>query len=592
MKKVLTSIIITCFFFTTITVSAEVVKQENIGPGMVYSQNNIEKSNSHIVEVDLNNPYASVEITTPSEEMIVSEQVSDNSWDNHLAMAGINASFFDKGAPMNLVVQNNQIVEFGKLYPDSYVADPIAFGITSDGKALIDSYDLQLSYTADGNHYEIDTANEARKSGMMVVYTGNGYTNTTQYGTEVVVEGNPATLTLGESVTGTVTSIRKEGQTNNTKIPSNGFVLSGSGEASLELQQLQVGDTVTYETSIDSKWIGAQSMVASGPQLVRNGQIDISMDSTNKYYSVRAPRTAIGVDYDENKVMMVTVDGRNTGGSKGMNIPELAEYMLSLGVDSALNLDGGGSTTMVTRMQGKSHVELMNLPSDGEERSVFTTIQAVSTAPSKEPYHLNINVSSVPIVGESVEINVTATDRNYQKAIMDKTKLTISVDPNIGTTEGTTFTPTKAGEGNMTISYGKIREIIPIKVWSLADMEQIIWYESNLDKLLSSDGQQLTREQSAAMIVRALDIPKSPFIEFTDVSKDNLFKDEISTVVNTGIMDKTGETIFSPTKEVTNREFSTSVNRAVDYIETNPTAFTWDNRCTFRNDLVYIGIVS
>ena len=66
---------------------------------------------------------------------------------------------------------------------------------------------------------------------------------------------------------------------------------------------------------------------------------------------------------------MVTVDGRQPAHSVGMNLPELAQFLLEMGALEAMNLDGGGSTTMF--LDGK----LVNKPSDKEgERSVGDAI--------------------------------------------------------------------------------------------------------------------------------------------------------------------------------------------------------------------------
>ncbi|MFP3339096.1 phosphodiester glycosidase family protein, partial [Micrococcus sp. SIMBA_131] len=87
------------------------------------------------------------------------------------------------------------------------------------------------------------------------------------------------------------------------------------------------------------------------------------------------------MDSTGNRVFFVTVDGRQPGYSTGMNLKEFANYLVGLGANYALNLDGGGSTTMVTRKVGDELASLTNSPSDGFERSVSAILQAVSTAP-------------------------------------------------------------------------------------------------------------------------------------------------------------------------------------------------------------------
>jgi Phosphodiester glycosidase len=64
------------------------------------------------------------------------------------------------------------------------------------------------------------------------------------------------------------------------------------------------------------------------------------------FFTTAHPRTAIGIT-GHNTLLLVTVDGRQPGFSEGMSLDELAQLMIELGAVNALNLDGGGSTTMV-----------------------------------------------------------------------------------------------------------------------------------------------------------------------------------------------------------------------------------------------------
>src|SRR5690606_10431964 len=82
------------------------------------------------------------------------------------------------------------------------------------------------------------------------------------------------------------------------------------------------------------------------------------------HYCERHPRTAVGLTPDQRRAILVTVDGR-TSGASGMTRLELAGLMKNLGAHRALNLDGGGSTTMYVKGRG-----VVNKPSDGSERVV------------------------------------------------------------------------------------------------------------------------------------------------------------------------------------------------------------------------------
>jgi uncharacterized protein YigE (DUF2233 family) len=82
------------------------------------------------------------------------------------------------------------------------------------------------------------------------------------------------------------------------------------------------------------------------------------------------PRTAVGVSQDGRYLFLTVVDGRQPGLSEGMSLVELAEWMTQqLGCWDAMNLDGGGSTTMVMRNPDAS-ARIVNSPSGGVQRSV------------------------------------------------------------------------------------------------------------------------------------------------------------------------------------------------------------------------------
>ena len=89
---------------------------------------------------------------------------------------------------------------------------------------------------------------------------------------------------------------------------------------------------------------------------------------------LRHPRTAIGWNHDY--IFLVEVDGRQADLSVGMTLPELAAYMIKLGCDHAMNLDGGGSATLWARGN------VMNSPSEGRERPAANTLVLVNPAKS------------------------------------------------------------------------------------------------------------------------------------------------------------------------------------------------------------------
>jgi hypothetical protein len=75
----------------------------------------------------------------------------------------------------------------------------------------------------------------------------------------------------------------------------------------------------------------------------------------------RHPRTALGVDREGRTLILLVVDGRQPDVSEGVTIPELADLMISFGAFDALNLDGGGSSTLVFQ-QRLGRPEIQNIP--------------------------------------------------------------------------------------------------------------------------------------------------------------------------------------------------------------------------------------
>ena len=105
-----------------------------------------------------------------------------------------------------------------------------------------------------------------------------------------------------------------------------------------------------------------QQAVGAGPVLIADGQPvtlrvnpdDVRAKEIENYYRHTEPRTALGIDATGRKVWLVVVDGRQAGYSEGITLPELTALFTELGAHSAINLDGGGSSTLVLGGTGDS----------------------------------------------------------------------------------------------------------------------------------------------------------------------------------------------------------------------------------------------
>lgn len=136
----------------------------------------------------------------------------------------------------------------------------------------------------------------------------------------------------------------------------------------------------TSQTSGATEWT-PRDAVGGGPMLVKNG-VNVAVDNYWKEVfdgggiagTSRQPRTAIGATAD-GKIVLIVCDGRSMRGSAGYTLSELADKLISYGVVNGINLDGGGSSTMVGR-EGK----VLNRPSDTGTTAETLVERNISTA--------------------------------------------------------------------------------------------------------------------------------------------------------------------------------------------------------------------
>lgn len=171
---------------------------------------------------------------------------------------------------------------------------------------------------------------------------------------------------------GTVTAVNAA---RGAAVPAGGSTVQATGADVAKLQdmavlggRLDVESTLNNEAGRAEKTGAATSVVNGGPMLVSGGAENVTArrdgmvhtgDNNSFYYGwvhKRNPRTIVGVDA-RGRTLLVTADGRQTT-SLGLSIKEAADVARSLGMVDAINLDGGGSTTMVTDGQ------VVNTPSD------------------------------------------------------------------------------------------------------------------------------------------------------------------------------------------------------------------------------------
>lgn len=128
---------------------------------------------------------------------------------------------------------------------------------------------------------------------------------------------------------------------------------------------------------LNEPWNEAPFALEGGPLLVQAGELNLSKGFDGYIMKAREPRTAVGLT-PEGRILLVTVDGRVPGHSKGIALSELAQLFLELGATEALNWDGGGSTTMMVKN------DLVSRVATGWCRPVSNALLIVSNLPESE----------------------------------------------------------------------------------------------------------------------------------------------------------------------------------------------------------------
>jgi predicted phosphodiesterase len=284
------------------------------------------------------------------------------------AVAAINADFFDinaTNAPLAPGIRDGRLTQSGSLGRTK------AVGIDEDGAGrILDILFAGKAATADAELPLSSYNSPALPADGIGIYThewGAADRVLPVLGsddvTEVVVED------------GEVVSVSEK--PGSGRIADDATVLLGRDAGADALAGLAAGDAVELEYG---------PYTADGSELPRtavggNGMLVIDgepQDWENRPNNGTAPRTAVGFSADGSDMYVITVDGRQAH-SGGVTLTELAVMMADLGAHTALNLDGGGSTTLLAREPGAAEPRLANEPSDGEERPVPNGL--VFTAP-------------------------------------------------------------------------------------------------------------------------------------------------------------------------------------------------------------------
>ena len=325
---------------------------ETIAEGLTYHQDRPRTAkgfaDAHVLKLDPTSPNVRA-FPVLAYEGICQKETLSSMTKRYQAVAGINGAYFtNRGDPIGTLIINKKLIS-SPLYNRS------VFGLTESSQPVFGNPDFSGRLVCKSVSLDIDAVNQPRAEDSLVIFTPEyaRSTLTSNHGLELVLVKNR------------VVGI----QPSDAVIPPDGVVVSAGGRKAGQLSRVKLGDIVRLDYQIHQPWNAITHAVCGGPRLTENGKVKIT-GTTEKFSSSivrgRHPRTAVAITHEGN-LLFVVVDGRSKR-SSGMTLSELAEYLIRLGVKEAINMDGGGSSSMFLKNR------IVNKPSDGRERPISNGI--------------------------------------------------------------------------------------------------------------------------------------------------------------------------------------------------------------------------
>lgn len=247
------------------------------------------------------------------------------------ALVAVNANYFKKdGTPLGAIKIDGEWVS-GDLF------NRVAMGLTKDGTvkfARVNLHGILSTSNPDVPTAWINNMNTPRRTGVKAVL----YTR--RWGDYVSLPYDG--VVVGIDNRGEVVDVHSRSM----RIPYGGYVLTDRKES--DFRHLKRGDLVSVDWRTNpSDWQDVVHVISGGPTLIKNGNLYVDLKDerfrSSWTSSKITQRTACGYTSDRH-LILATVEGTH-------NMWDLAKFMQSLGCVDAMNLDGGGSTTMVVAGQ-------------------------------------------------------------------------------------------------------------------------------------------------------------------------------------------------------------------------------------------------
>lgn len=398
--------------------------------------------NINVIRVDLNNPYTKVQGMINPNGLSNRTSVS-NMVERTGAVAGINGDYFSYGPIPNSI---GTLINEGEVISSPIEKAPYAapsLFINNDNNAVVGYMDRDIRVR---NKTQEKTIAPYTINRLPDKFLNIGLINR-KWGAKSI--GNRFNKDLVEVVVSNdmVTDVRINQPA--VDIPKDGYVLFARGDNGKLLQEFKVGDELDLTVKVTPDLETIKFAIGGGSIILRNGEPTL----TNIHSGGNNPRTGIGVNKDSTELMLVTIDGR--GSYRGIGQKQFGALMKDLGAYDALNLDGGGSTTMAVKAVDDEKVKLANIPSGGSQRQVVNGVGVYSDAPVEELDYIEIEADEdIMFANTGRRFEVKGFDAHRHPINLDSSQLTFTAEGVEGKFEGNKFIASHKGLATITAHYG------------------------------------------------------------------------------------------------------------------------------------------
>jgi hypothetical protein len=432
-------------------VTGETVVEENIAAGVSLKQFVQQTGEGPmricVITADLRNPYVRIETLVGGVDGGFSETFTVREMAERAgAVAALNADFFHLAEgkhPLGMTVADQKLLSSPMQRGDYY-----SFATRRDGVPVIELFNFSGEVVAPSGvaFFSLAGINKPAYSAVVDgksvnsdVYALHMYTRA--WGPESRgVDGQSGDIVEMLVAGGEVKEIRYAQPP--AAIPQNGYVLRGHGTAAAFLQDnFSVGDAVTVRYRIEPLDNDIQTAVGGQALLVENGR---RVQPFSQNIRGNNARSAVGFSRDGTTIYLVAVE--QSGNSRGISQEELADFLVGrLGVWRALNMDGGGSTSLVARPLGEFKPALANIPAKGSERKVPNALGIFSTAPPGSPAGLVVRGPQEVIAGLPYQYRAGVYDNYFNPCAVAATEVLWRVEEGSGSFAGDTLTVAAGG---------------------------------------------------------------------------------------------------------------------------------------------------